>query len=498
MASSWLELQENLRSGAKSLLNPVSSDSCSSSSSSSSSGSVLGLPDPSDFNVVNDALSSVQDAIDSFGSEVMGVLEDIGAWIPPELQGTGSSSKEEEKKATFAAVNNYENVVEAGGNIVTTTGFDDQTGDSFWQIRTSSGSGITLDTDGSCILRGSKNPATDPNTGRVDVITDGGGVIKYGEFLAIEVNNDSKVLEGANPSVPGAAFSIVVVGNVDIKASGDLRLGGKNILINASDSLELKGADIKLHAGGSSTASSSSSKKPAEDHGGLIELKAGTLKQNVVSIQKIEGATYTKVSGEKVFAMDDPNSNFGISSAGTLQIKCAGDMQEEIGGRKLTEVFKTPSGIPPLPTLTGISAGYYITNGSPILTTGSTDAADPPPLLEIYGSPNGAGGGLKFSTIKGNIDLSTKVGNFAMSNESSFVADILEPFKDPTTPSILKPLKVGTYLGSAKSDVSIFSSSAVTMFAGAQASTPPADKYIRVSLVKTEIVNRSSAGIFLN
>lgn len=496
MAKSWLELQENLRSGASNLLNPAKNNSCSTSSSSGTG--VLNLPNPSDLTNISETLGGIQSAIDDFGSEVMGVLQDIGAWIPPELQGGGSSSSTDEKKpADFAAVNNYQNTVEAGGNIVTTSGYDDETGDSFWQIRTSSGSGITLDTDGSCIIRGAKNPATDPKTGRVDVITDGGGVIKYGEFLAIEINNDNEVLSAVNPSVPGAAFSIIVTGNVDIKATGDLRLGGKNILLQADDSLELKGADIKLHAGGAAGTATTAGKKPAEDHGGAIELKAGVLKQNVVSTQKIEGATYTKISGEKVFAMNDPNSNFGISSAGTLQIKVAGDMQEEIGGRKLTEVFKSPSGIPPLPTLTGISAGYYITNGSPIVSAGSGDEADPPPLLEIYGSPKGAGGGLKFSTIRGNIDLSTKVGNFAMSNSGSFVADILEPFKDPTTSTVLKGLKPGTYLGSTKADTSIFSSSSVTMFVGKNASTPPADKFIKVSLVKTEIVNRST-GIFLN
>jgi hypothetical protein len=159
-------------------------------------------------------------------------------------------------------------------------------------------------------------------------------------------------------------------------------------------------------------------------------------------------------------------------------------------------VFKTPTGIPPLPTITGISAGYYITNGSPIVVSASTDSADPAPLLEVYGSPKGGGGGLKFSTIRGNIDLSTRVGNFAMSNSTSFVADITEPFKDPTTTSILKSLRPGMYAGSQKSDLSLFSSSAVTMFAGKNASSPPADKYIKVSLAALDIVNQS--GIYLN
>jgi len=272
MAKSWLELQEKLRSGATSFLDPSKNDSCA--TTSSSSPNVLDLPSL-DLDNVNQLLSDVQGSIDAFGAEVMGVLQDIGAFIPEDLQGFGSSTQSTENKpADFAAVNNYQNVVEAGGNIVTTTGYDDQTGDSFWQIRTSSGSGITLDTDGSCILRGAKNPATDPKTGRVDVITDGGGVIKYGEFLAIEVNNDNEVLSASNPSVPGAAFSIIVNGNVDIKATGNLRLGGKNILIQADDSLELKGADIKLHAGGAA-GNQTGNKKPAEDHGGLIELKAG-------------------------------------------------------------------------------------------------------------------------------------------------------------------------------------------------------------------------------
>jgi len=492
MAKSWLELQENLRTGASSLLNPVESGSCSTGSTGSSG--VLDLPDI-DISNVNQILGDVQQSIDNFGAEVMGVLQDIGAWIPSELQGGGSSSSEEKKPADFAAVNNYQNVVEAGGNIVTTTGYDDQTGDSFWQIRTSSGSGITLDTDGSCILRGAKNPATDPKTGRVDVITDGGGVIKYGEFLAIEINNDNEVLSATNPSVPGAAFSIIVNGNVDIKATGTLRLGGKNILLQADDSLELKGADIKLHAGGAA-GNATGNKKPAEDHGGAIELKAGVLKQNVVSTQKLEGATYTKVSGEKVFAMDDPNGNFGISSAGTMQVKVAGDMQEEIGGRKLTEVFKRSLNIPPLPTLTGISAGYYITNGSPITTTGSSDAADPPPLLEVYGSAQGAGGGLKFSTIRGNIDLSTKVGNFAMSNATGFVADIVEPFKDPTTGTVIKKLvEPGLHLGSIAGRVNVSSGTEVNVFAG-KAGIEPVDRFLKISLAGMFL--QSKTGIYLN
>jgi len=220
------------------------------------------------------------------------------------------------------------------------------------------------------------------------------------------------------------------------------------------------------------------------------------LKQNVVSTQKIEGATYDKVSGEKVFAMNDPNGNFGISSAGTMQIKVAGDMQEEIGGRKLTEVFKRSLNIPPLPTLTGISAGYYITNGSPIVTAGSTDTADPAPLLEIYGSPQGSGGGLKFSTMKGNIDLSTKIGNFAMSNATGFVADIIEPFKDPTSGLAVKKLvQPGFYSGSLSGKVNISSTSEVNIFAG-KASTVPADRYIKVSVAGIDI--QAKSGIYLN
>lgn len=492
MAKSWLELQEKLRSGASSLLDPTKNDSCA--VSVSAAPNVLDLPSV-DLSSVNQVLGDVQESIDAFGAEVMGVLQDIGAWIPPELQGGSSSTTSDNKPADFAAVNNYQNAVEAGGNIVTTTGYDDQTGDSFWQIRTSSGSGITLDTDGSCILRGAKNPATDPKTGRVDVITDGGGIIKYGEFLAIEINNDNEVLSATNPSVPGAAFSIIVNGNIDIKATGELRLGGKTVLIQADDSLELKGADIKLHAGGAA-GNATGNKKPAEDHGGIIEMKAGMLKQNIVSTQKLEGATYNKISGEKVFAMDDPNGNFGISSAGTMQIKVAGDMQEEIGGRKLTEVFKRSLNIPPLPTLTGISAGYYITNGSPIITAGSTDAADPPPLLEVYGSAQGAGGSLKFSTIKGNIDLSTKLGNFAMSNATGFVADIVEPFKDPTTGLTVKKLvEPGFYSGSLLGKVNISSGSEVNIFTG-KASTPPVDKFIKISPIGIDIVAKS--GIYLN
>ena len=506
MAKSWLELQENLRTGASRLPNPVPNSKCGFSTSQTSQTDILGLPDLASLaQPVNDFLSGVQGEIDQFGAEVMGVLQDIGAFIPPELQGFGGSSSEDESgKSKVAAVSNLNHTILANGEVTVTDGSDPDTGDSYYSIVTSSGGAFHLDTDGSVILVAGKNPSNDPKTGRIDLIAQGAGVQKYGEFLAIEVNNDNEALAAENPSIKGAAFSLVVYGNVEIESrGGDVKLGGKNVAITASNSIELTGADIKLYAGKSNTTTANN--KVKEEQGGIIELKAGVIKQTHAGQQNVEGATYNKVDGEKLFQMNNSQGNFAIESAGTLSIKTGGDMIEEIGGRKMTEVFSAIPGvslegglIPPKPMILGVSAGYYIVNKFPVLSAPGKDVAEIPPLAYIH-SPIASGGhGFKVEAGIGNIGIFSKTGSVAIGTDFGAFADITTPFLSPTTPkSVLLMQKPGTYVTSID-DLSLNAKITTSLFTGPlPTGSPPVDDSIIITpgFIKA---NALKGGIFLN
>jgi hypothetical protein len=514
MAKSWLELQEELKSGASSLAVPVQDDGCGSTTSSSSSN-IIDLGDPADLTAgISETLSDIQSSIDAFGSEVMGVLQDIGAWIPPELQGSGSSSEESAAQANFqagkafAAVDKVQSEVSQGGNIVKTEGHDSQTGDSFYQVLTSSGAGFTIDTDGSFYIRGTKNPSDDPQTGGFHVLADGGSQIKVGEYMVIEVGNNNKVLDGkgGTSGTAGPAFSLYINGNADIKcANGDLRLGGKNILIDASDSLEMKGSDIKILAGSGTGEAAKEGQAPPDEQGGSIEMKSGTFKQTYVSKQGIEAANYARVDGEQIIAMNDPQGNFAIESAGSMTIKVEGDMLEEIGGRKMTEVMRSlvplPPPLGPAPIINGVSAGYYIVNKNlvkPALGAKSVEAT--PPVVYIHSPATAVGGGLKVRATSGNIDLTTNLGNIVMATNESMLASVIDTASikaDLTTPALIKGLTLpGTYVGSIKGDTTVFSATGVTMSITPTPTVPPIDKYIKIGLDKTTIKNIT--GIFLN
>lgn len=512
MAKSWLELQAELKSGASTLAVPVQDDGCG-TEFSSSSPNVLDLPNPADLTAgISDTLSGIQDAIDDFGSEVMGVLEDIGAWIPSELQGGSSSESESQQKfedgKAFAAVDKVKSEVTQGGNIVKTEGHDTQTGDSFYQIMMSSGANFTMDTNGGVYFRGTKNPSDDPEAGGFHVVADGGSQIKLGEYLVIEVGNNSKVLSGKSGSEgkEGPAFSLYINGNADIKCmNGDLKLGGKNVLIEASDSLDLKGTDIKILAGSGTGEQTEAGKAPPDEQGGSIEMKSGVFKQTYVSKQGIEAANYARVDGEQIIAMNDPQGNFAIESAGSMTIKVEGDMLEEIGGRKMTEVMRSlvplPPPLGPAPIINGVSAGYYIVNKNVVKPALGAKTVEPfPPVVYINSPATALGGGLKVRATAGNIDLTTNLGNVIMATNESMLASVIDTASvkaDLTTPALIKGLTLpGTYLGSIKGDTTVFSATGLTMMISPSPTIPPIDKYIKIGLDKTTIKNIT--GIFLN
>lgn len=501
MATSWLELQNNLSSGASKLPVPKEDVGCGVSYSNASPESIFNLPDPAEAaSVITDFLNNTQSAIDDIGDDIMGVLQDIGAFIPAGLFSGSISDSDEEETPQFADVTQYNNEVKEGGNIIVTTAHNDQTGDSFWQLKTSSGSGITFDTDGSCVISSSKNPHEDPKTGFFSVLSQGAASFDIGEALVIHVKNNNGILGDSK-----TAFSLIIEGNTDIEVrKGDLKIkGNDNISIEAAKSLELKGSDIKIHAG-PGTGEKAKEGEPAKDEqSGVVEIKAGLFKNTSIAQQNVEGATFNKVTGEKAFIMDDPQATFSIQSAGSLELRCKGDMIEDIGGRKLTKVMTLGpedlallGGIPPVSIITNQSAGYYITNGNTITpsSTGSTET--PPPLLEINSPITSGGHGFRVTAGAGNIILSTSTGNIALATEKSIIADITTTSKSATEPTLLKGLKPGFYIGSSANSLRLYSASEVAM--GISSTPPPkfVDQYIGVTLAKAEV--KHATGIYLN
>jgi hypothetical protein len=508
MATSWLQLQNQLRSGAKSLATPVPADGCS-TNTASNAGSILNLPDPTQATqVVNDYLSNVQGTIDQFGAEVMGVLQDIGAWIPPELQGGGAStSSEADQQLKPAAVDKVQQQ-NINPEVSVITGHNTQTGDGYYAVMNSSGSAMHLDADGSVIMRAAKNPSNVPTTGRFDVWADGNGIIHIGEGLHIQVKNNSKICGTS-------AYSLYVTGDIDIQASGgNIGLKGDNIKLSADKSLELIGADIKIHAGGGQgTAKSSATKSPTE-YGGSIDMRCGTYKVSYSTKQGVETASYAKSEGEIAFLMPNTQGNFGIESAGTLSIKTGGDMLEEIGGRKMTEVMNAPAGglsldLPTTPLINGVSAGYYIVNKNPIPPAiGAGADTSTPPLVYIHsplvsGDGGSPGHGFKFATLgRGDISFYSASGNWVLANENNIAASIITPLSASikSNPKIITSLKQpGLYLSSLTSKLRMSSNTEVLATAGPFSLTPPVrgvGSYVKISPAATEVSNKT--GIFLN
>lgn len=505
MAESWLELESNLLSGASRFAIPKANLGCGLSYTTNSPSSILNLPDPSSSAAsVTDALNTVQDTIDQFGSDVMSVLQDIGAFIPPNLFSSSTTSETGTTVDVDApdAIDQHETETTAGGNVAITSGHNTQTGDSFWQLRTSSGSGITFDTQGGVFITTSKNPDEDVDTGNFAVTSNGMTTFKCREGVLWEVANDNKIRN--------ASFTLNIMnGSLEIVVNvGDIKIrGNDNILIEAGKSLELKGSDVKIHAGTGTGTPAKDGKPVTDEQAGVVEIKAGVFKNSSVTQQNIEGASFHKVTGEKTFVMDDSQAAFTIESRGSLELKCKGDMIENIGGRKLTKVLTySPAdlaldgGIPPLSIITNQSAGYYITNSQPIVPAGSAETDLPGTLLQVVGG-GPAGAGIKVDGgIKGNIILTTQTGNIAFATENSIYADMTQPSTSAFDPKLMKGLKPGLYFGASTRGVQMYSDTEVAMGLSVGLGPPKApftDNSVSVSQKGTYITDRTR-GIYLN
>jgi hypothetical protein len=474
MATSWLELRQSLIDGTASFVNPEPSSSCGTETTTFDSGISGSL----DFDFEN-PLEGIEDAINNFGDDIMQVLNDIGAWIPPELAGQGSGSEgynylinkptpvdDVEADQTQASSNNT-------GDYTTVEGKGNE-GQSTWQRTWGDESHWAKTADGSFHFSAAKSPKENHYGGMFKVRSAGATIVKVGECLFIEVENKNSINAGEKPvddKAKGQAFSIYISGSAAIHSTEDLSISSSgNITLDAGDRIRLDAkAGIDLLAGAPATDTDDKN----SEYGGDVVLKAAKFSQTVSTTQKTVDNKYDSVNGESSTIVGNANAAYGIRAT-DFEINLSGDMYEKIGGRKKTEVNLPTASvqIPGTSLLAGQKSGYIITSTTPkppstgVGTPSKSDvAAIEPPVLSVEGTV----GGMTVRFEKGDIDFLTKAGNVVIANESGGMASVLTTLAKDSA-KVFATSKPGTFVGDSKSSLGLFGP---TRIVASLAGSPP-------------------------
>jgi hypothetical protein len=488
MPSNYLDLQNQINEGAVSLTTPTPNDGCGTNTSSVESDVDLGLNFP-DTSSIDNALSDVQNAIDDLGDEVMGVLQDIGAWIPPELFGQGSGSNIDQYLENPSPIDDVEaETIDAKikNDCITTSGTS-QYGASTYQKTWGDESHFAKITDGSFVFSSAKSPKENHNGGRFQVNSAGATIFKVGEAMLIEVENKNNITSGTNPldsKFAGTAFSLYVTGDVRIFSSKDLSIASEgNLTLHSGKTLTLEGIEgVDILAGTAPTSSTTS--EGSGSYGGTINMKASKIAIDKSTEQTTTSTQYQKIDGEGAVVVNNDKGNYGIRTGGSFEIECSGDMWEKIGGRKKTSLM-IAAAIPAIPNasvLGGQKSAYIIeaesfkapaVGGTPEVTSGVDS-----PILKVIGE-----GGFLVRASKGDIDMGTKQGNVVIGTENAVFADIES--KGPTdkdAPAMAKSLTSGTFFGS-KRKLAIYGSETVIV---ANDEKPPKETPTSTNLTLTK------------
>lgn len=215
---------------------------------------------------------------------------------------------------------------------------NDQTGTIQYRIVCDNGPNFGVDESGAIVLVSAKTPPDNNESGHFKWRCAGKTIWKIGNELHIEVENKAK---HENP------LSIYINGNVNIKAEGgNLNLAGKNISINAADTLTLNaGRTVQINAGqGGAGATVQAAVNAlqgvdAGTAGGRVEINAGEVVQKSSAKTSNVNVTYENISSERALEMKDPRGTFKISSLGHMEFSVFGDYIETIYGKKSTKIF---------------------------------------------------------------------------------------------------------------------------------------------------------------
>jgi hypothetical protein len=265
---------------------------------------------------------------------------------------------------------------------------NDQTGTIQYRIVCDNGPNFGIDESGAIVLVSAKTPPDNNESGHFKWRCAGKTIWKIGNELHIEVENKAK---HENP------LSIYINGNVNIKAEGgNLNLAGKNISINAADTLTLNaGRNVQINAGQGGTSSTVKTVTNALNGvdagtaGGKIELNAGEVVQKSSAKTSNVNVTYENISSERALEMKDPRGTFKIGSLGHMEFSVVGDYIETVYGKKSTKIFGKPSLPMPHPS-------------APLDTTWDIQ----------LGASSVSPYDLKVKALKGSLDIQTVAGKF--------------------------------------------------------------------------------------
>jgi hypothetical protein len=255
-------------------------------------------------------------------------------------------------------------------------------GDSSFGKMNSTGAGIIVDEKGTVKIRGAGPVAEDLTHGRFELTSQSNMRLNVGTSLSIDVNQSGKhdedgdMSSSQSQSVEGKkypAFSINVNnGGLDITCeSGDIAFSGKNIILNAAETITLNGTrSISLLAGFSaSTAAIKAANGIGKlfgfelpvSGGGEVIIKASKFINDTTTAVETASSTEGKSGGMNLSETGSSNGITSFQTAGDLDLSASGNVLLASGQKMRIEAQNSPIrptglGTPPLWAATQLEA----------------------------------------------------------------------------------------------------------------------------------------------
>jgi len=266
-----------------------------------------------------------------------------------------------------------------GAHIYTRT-LPGENGEKALRIDGPGDSALTLDSKGTVrLITGIHDPNRGAGSGKL-LIKSSGQQQLHSEPSIIQYNAGGENKE---------AWNVLAEGDVVHEARGsEYTIRANKITLIAEEELSIQGhGGVKIQAGQSGK--------------GTIDMVCGTLTQRAINYEEvIEGQRKTTGVSEQSTEQFDPRASVNIVSAGSINHKILGDLQEQIGGAYHVDVLgkKVPGGL-----LSGQSA----VNTHQIRTlVGNSE------IQSVAGKTTvSAQTGVDIKTTTGNIDISAIAGN---------------------------------------------------------------------------------------
>ena len=244
-------------------------------------------------------------------------------------------------------------------------------GDSSFGIIASTGSHFSVDEKGTIQVKAASPVAEDLTCGRIEVESQSNCRINVGTSLAINVNASGQHDEEGDVSNSNTqsvdkkrypAFSINVSnGGLDVEcADGDIFFSGKNITMNAAETLTLNATRaVNILSGYEPTAVAAAALgglfgfELPDSGGGEVVIKAGKFVKDVTTVETNAVKNTEKTTGAKTTETGSPMGTNSVRQSGDLSLATSGNVWIAAGQKMRIEAQGTvvnPTGpaVPPV------------------------------------------------------------------------------------------------------------------------------------------------------